>query len=258
MNSRPGIPTVDVLGVHLGVLTPERLLDEVTSMVLDNSHSFVTFTGVHGVMESRRDSTLQSIHNSAAIVAPDGMPMVWAARWAGIDGGQRCYGPDCMSMLCDLAAKEGWPIFLYGGKEGVPELLAERLVARFPGLIIAGTHSPPFRALTPPEVDAEVAMLNHSGARLVFVGLSTPKQERWMADRVGVLDANVLFGVGAAFDFHAGLVRQAPTWMQRSGLEWLFRLCVEPRRLAGRYLRNNPAFLYGVLRHRPRAIRSAN
>ncbi len=254
MTNRTGIPIVDVLGVHVGVLSPDVLVREVHSMVTEGQHAYVTFTGVHGVMESQRDPSLRTVFNNAAIAAPDGMPLVWAARWAGIEGGSRCYGPDCMVALCDLAAKEKWPIFLYGGKVGVPENLAERLCARFPELTIAGMHSPPFRSLTNEEIETEVAMINGSGARLVFVGLSTPKQDRWMADRVGALEANVLFGVGAAFDFHAGLVKQAPRWIQHSGLEWLFRLCVEPRRLAGRYLRNNPAFVLHIIRRRPRAV----
>lgn len=251
MTTRAGIPSVDVLGVRVAVLTPERLVDDVLAMVRTGIQEYVTFTGVHGVMESVRNPSLLAIHNRAAIVAPDGMPMVWAGRRAGIRGGSRCYGPDCMVSMCALAAREDWPVFLYGGKPGVPELLGTRLVEMVPGLTIAGTHSPPFRTLTDDEVRAEIALINGSGARLVFVGLSTPKQEVWMSERVGHIDANVLFGVGAAFDFHTGLVRQAPQWMQRMGLEWLFRVCMEPRRLAGRYLRNNPAFVARILRRPP-------
>jgi N-acetylglucosaminyldiphosphoundecaprenol N-acetyl-beta-D-mannosaminyltransferase len=123
-------------------------------------------------------------------------------------------------------------------------------------LQVAGVHSPPFRDLTADEVEAEIAMINSSRADLVWVGLSTPKQERWMAARRDALDAALLLGVGAAFDFHAGLVRQAPSWVQRAGLEWLFRLGMEPRRLWRRYLRNNPAFVWKVIRTRPTPIRS--
>jgi N-acetylglucosaminyldiphosphoundecaprenol N-acetyl-beta-D-mannosaminyltransferase len=159
-----------------------------------------------------------------------------------------------MLDMCALAAEENWPIFLYGGKEGVAHQLAERLVVKFPSLRIVGTLSPPFRPLTENEIAQEISEINASGARLVFVGIGTPKQDRWMASRIQHLDANVLFGVGAAFDFHTGLVRQAPRWMQRSGFEWLFRLATEPRRLAGRYLRNNPAFLIRILRHPPQRL----
>ena len=254
MSSRAGIPAVDVLGVHVGVLTPHRLVEEVRSMVEGDERGYVTFSGVHGVMESQRDASIKSIHNDAAIVCPDGMPLVWAGRRAGIAGGSRCYGPDCMLDVCALACERGWPIFLYGGKPGVAETLGRRLVERFPMLIVAGTHSPPFRSLTNDERRAEISLIDASGARLVFVGLSTPKQERWMSERTGVLAANVLFGVGAAFDFHSGLVRQAPRWMQRSGLDWVHRLFSEPRRLAKRYLVNNPAFIRRILTNPPRPV----
>ena len=254
MTSRSGIPAVDVLGIHVGVLTPERLLDEVTAIVEAGEHGYMTFSGVHGVMEAQRDPDLVAIHNDAAIVCPDGMPLVWAGRRAGIRGGARCYGPDCMLALCELASRHSWPIFLYGGKSGVPERLAARLVASFPSLLVAGTHSPPFRPLTDEERRVERSLIDASGARLVFVGLSTPKQERWMSENVGHLEANVLFGVGAAFDFHTGLVRQAPRWMQRSGLEWMHRLLTEPRRLAKRYLVNNPAYIRRILAHPPRLV----
>lgn len=253
MTRRSGIPIVNVLGVHIGVLTPDRLIQEVESMVAENQHGYISFAGVHGVMECQRDPSLMTVFNEAAIAAPDGMPMVWAARHAGVTGGSRCYGPDCMLMACRLAETKGWPIYLYGGKEGVASILATRLRSQFPNLHISGTHSPPFRPLTQSDVDDEIAMINNSGARLVFVGIGTPKQDRWMADRMASLQANVLFGVGAAFDFHAGMVRQAPKWMRNSGLEWLFRMMTEPRRLFGRYARNNPAFLWQIMRHRPRA-----
>lgn len=247
------VPKVDVLGISIGVLTPDRLMSEVESMVASGFHTYITFTGVHGVMECQRDPTLMEVFNSASIASPDGMPLVWAGRWAGLKMGSRCYGPECMLLACQLAASKRWPIFLYGGKPGVADLLAERLIEKFPGLQIVGTFSPPFRELSDEEIDTEVAMINASSARFVFVGISTPKQERWMAARVDSLDANVLFGVGAAFDFHAGLVSQAPRWMQRSGLEWLYRTFSEPRRLFWRYLRNNPVFILQILRRPPRA-----
>jgi N-acetylglucosaminyldiphosphoundecaprenol N-acetyl-beta-D-mannosaminyltransferase len=222
--------------------------------VEEGHHIYVTFTGVHGVMECQRDEDLRQVFNSAGISAPDGMPMVWAAKRARVDGGARCYGPDCMLDICSLAADESWPIFLYGGKEGVAHQLAERLILMFPKLQIAGTLTPPFRPPTQTEIEQEISQINASGARLVFVGIGTPKQDRWMAARLQELDANVLFGVGAAFDFHTGLLRQAPRWMQRCGLEWLFRLAMEPRRLAGRYLRNNPAFAIQILRRPPQRL----
>jgi len=150
------------------------------------------------------------------------------------------------------AVERGWSSFLYGGGPGTVDLLARRLTARLPGLQIAGAWTPPFRPLTPQEDADVVQRINDSGAELVWIGLSTPKQERWMAGHVGLLRSNAILGVGAAFDIHAGTVPQAPRWMQRSGLEWAYRLGREPRRLWRRYLRNNPAFVLGVLRHPPR------
>lgn len=203
-------------------------------------------------MESQRDAELLEIHNRAGMATPDGMPLVWAARYAGCRETTRVYGPDLMLAVCERAASEGWRSYFYGGAPGVADELAARLQDRFPGLAVAGTFSPPFRPLTDKESAEIVGRINDSGADLVWVGLSTPKQERWMADHRNALEAAVLLGVGAAFDFHTGRLRQAPSWMQGSGLEWVFRLAVEPRRLWRRYLRNNPAFVTRILRHPPR------
>jgi N-acetylglucosaminyldiphosphoundecaprenol N-acetyl-beta-D-mannosaminyltransferase len=164
---------------------------------------------------------------------------------------ERVYGPDLMLAVLALAAEREWSSFFYGGGPDVPELLAKRLTARFPGLRVAGTWSPPFRPLTPEEDQAVVERINRSRADLVWVGLSTPKQERWMAAHVGRVHAKALLGVGAAFDIHAGLLPQAPPWMQRSGLEWLYRLGREPTRLWRRYLGNNPRFVVEILRRPP-------
>jgi N-acetylglucosaminyldiphosphoundecaprenol N-acetyl-beta-D-mannosaminyltransferase len=245
------IPRVDVLGVGISAIDMEKAVAEITRWVDDGERHYVCVTGVHGVMESRRDPDLRRIHNASGLTTPDGMPMVWAGRRAGVAHMRRVYGPDLMLAVCALAAERGWSSFLYGGGSGVPEVLAERLTARFPGLRVAGSWSPPFRALTPDEDQAVVERINRSGADLVWVGLSTPKQERWMATHVGRLDAKALLGVGAAFDIHAGLLPQAPPWMQRSGLEWLYRLGREPTRLWRRYLRNNPRFVVEILRHPP-------
>lgn len=215
---------------------------------------YVCVTGVHGVMESQQDADLRAIHNRSGLTTPDGMPMVWAGRYAGLRDVDRVYGPDLMLALCAVGVDRGWRMYFYGGKEGVPDQLAARLSRLYPGLKVAGTYSPPFRRLSADEDAAIVAMINDSGADIVWVGLSTPKQERWMAAHIGRLDAFALLGVGAAFDFHAGLVRQAPKWMQRSGLEWLFRLSQEPRRLWRRYLANNPRFVAKILRSPPQII----
>jgi N-acetylglucosaminyldiphosphoundecaprenol N-acetyl-beta-D-mannosaminyltransferase len=215
---------------------------------------YVCVTGVHGVMECRADPELREIHNRSGLTTPDGMPMVWAGRRAGASWMERVYGPDLMLAVLERAVGRGWSSYFYGGKEGVPELLAERLTARFPGLRVAGTYSPPFRPLTPDEDEALVERINTANPDLVWVGLSTPKQERWMAAHVGRLTAPVLLGVGAAFDIHAGTLRQAPSWMRRSGLEWAYRLYREPRRLWRRYASNNPRFVLAILRRPPQPI----
>jgi len=161
-----------------------------------------------------------------------------------------------MSAVLARAVERGWSSFFYGGAPGTARLLADRLTTRHPGLQVAGTSTPPFRPLTPEEDADVVRAINDSGAQLVWVGLSTPKQELWMAEHVRRLRANALFGVGAAFDLHAGIVAQAPPWMQRSGLEWTYRLGREPRRLWRRYLRNNPSFVLKIVAHPPRLVQS--
>ncbi|GAB3223858.1 WecB/TagA/CpsF family glycosyltransferase [Glycomyces halotolerans] len=242
---------VDVLGVGVSTINQSMALAEITRWIDSGERHYVCVTGVHGVMESQRDPELKAIHNASGLTTPDGMPMVWAGRKAGAEWMDRVYGPDLMLKVLERGAERGWSSFLYGGKDGVPELLAKKLSERIPGLKIAGTYSPPFRPLTEAE-DAEIVeRINDSGAQLVWVGLSTPKQERWMAAHRDRLSAPAMFGVGAAFDFHAGLVPQAPPWMQRNGLEWLFRLVKEPRRLWRRYLRNNPAYLRAIRRNPP-------
>jgi N-acetylglucosaminyldiphosphoundecaprenol N-acetyl-beta-D-mannosaminyltransferase len=247
-----GPPRVDVLGVTISCLTLGAAVEEVTGWVDRGEHRYVCVTGVHGVMESQRDPQLLPIHNASGLTTPDGMPMVWAAWWAGRHDVRRVYGPDLMLALLGRAVERGWSSYLYGGGPGTADLLAHRLTAQIPGLQIAGTWTPPFRPLTPEEDADVVRRINDSGAQLVWVGLSTPKQERWMAEHEGRVRANALLGVGAAFDIHAGTLPQAPDWMQRSGLEWAYRLGREPRRLWRRYLRNNPAFVLGMLRHPPR------
>ncbi|CAN5151059.1 WecB/TagA/CpsF family glycosyltransferase [soil metagenome] len=239
--------TVNILGVEVSSVNLNMTLAAIDRWIYTREQGYICITGVHGVMESSRDESLRDIHNCAGLVVPDGMPLVWINRLRGKHHVDRVYGPDLTLACCELSVARGYRHFFYGGNEGVPELLAERLTQRFPGLQVAGTYSPPFRPLTPAEDDAIVSQINDSGADIVWVGLSTPKQERWMHDHMGRLKAPVMIGVGAAFDFHAGLKKQAPYWMQRSGLEWFFRLVTEPRRLWRRYLINNPAFLWGML-----------
>ncbi len=239
---------VDVLGVRVSAIDMPAALATLGRWVARGERHYVCVTGVHGVMESLRDPALRGIHNAAGLVTPDGMPLVWLGRAAGMEHMRRVYGPDLLAAVCGRSVAAGWRHYLYGGADGVPELLAERLRARYPGLEVVGTYSPPFRPLTPEEDEAVVDRINAADPHFVWVGLSTPKQERWMAAHRAALRAPALLGVGAAFDFAAGLKRQAPRWMQRSGLEWAFRLATEPGRLGRRYLVNNPLFIWHVAR----------
>jgi N-acetylglucosaminyldiphosphoundecaprenol N-acetyl-beta-D-mannosaminyltransferase len=196
---------------------------------------YVCVVPAHAIMDYRRDPDLLRIANEAGMVTPDGMAIVWLLRLMGHRDVERVYGPDLMLAVCQRSLQTGWQHFFYGGGPGVAQDLARRLKERFPELAVAGTYTPPFRPLTPDEDRAVIEQIRASGADIVWVGISTPKQERWMADHVGKVGAPVLIGVGAAFDFLSGHKPQAPRWMQRSGLEWLFRLGTEPRRLWRRY-----------------------
>lgn len=241
---------VDVLGVDVSPIDIPTALTCIDRWITRREPNYVCVSGVHGVMESQRDPDLRAIHNRAGLVTPDGMPLVWLCRRAGYRETRRVYGPDLLLAACERFLTTGARHFFYGGAEGVADLLARRLSERYPGLALAGTYSPPFRPLTEDEDVAVIRRIDDSEADIVWVGLSTPKQERWMAAHVGQVAAPVLIGVGAAFDFHAGLKKQAPRWMQRAGLEWLYRLLQEPRRLGPRYLVNNPKFVASLFANR--------
>jgi N-acetylglucosaminyldiphosphoundecaprenol N-acetyl-beta-D-mannosaminyltransferase len=202
----------------------------------------IAFLTVHSLMSAVFDPSYRAVLNSMDIDATDGMPLVWALRSFGFRKQERVYGPDLMLALCGQAAKLGYPVFLYGGRTDVLTVLQRNLTKRFPGLQIADAYAPPFRTLTPEEDRHCIQQILNSAAKLVFVGIGTPKQDRWMSEHSSKLPGVVMLGVGAAFDFHAGRVRQAPVWMQQKGLEWFFRLLMEPRRLWKRYLLN-PLFL---------------
>ncbi len=238
----------NVLGVGISSINMNLALSVIDGWITRRESKYVTITGVHGVMESQANEDIRNIHNRAGMVTPDGMPLVWLGRYNKHKNVNRVYGPDLMLEICAQSLAKGYRHYLYGGNEGVPEILKSKLEEKFPGIQIVGTYSPPFRALSDAEDDAIVQSIKSTKPDIVWVGLSTPKQERWMAKHVDRLDVPALIGVGAAFDFHAGLKKQAPSWMQKSGLEWLFRLSTEPRRLWRRYFRNNPVFLFLILR----------
>jgi N-acetylglucosaminyldiphosphoundecaprenol N-acetyl-beta-D-mannosaminyltransferase len=234
---------VNVLGVGVSVLNLQTALAAIAAAVRDRRKGYVCVTGVHGVMEAQGDAAFRDILNHAFLCTPDGMPMVWAGKLAGQSEMRRVYGPDLMLDVCAWSESSGAKHFFYGGAEGVAEQLAQKLKEKFPKLNVAGTFTPPFRALNADEQKKLADQVSAARPDIFWVGLSTPKQERFMVEFLPKLDATLMIGVGAAFDFHSGRVKQAPRWMQRCGLEWFHRLCSEPRRLWRRYFRNNPLFV---------------
>jgi len=237
------LPRLNLFGVCVTPQTLSEAVARINGWIERGGRTYVCVTGVHGIIESRRDVRIREIHNAAGMVTTDGMPLVWLSRRRGFPEAERVYGPDLLLACCAAFLPKRRRHFFFGGAPGVAERLASRLSERFPGLEVAGCFSPPFTPPTPAEDEAIVRRLNGAGADIVWVGLSTPKQEQWMAEHRNRLQSPVLIGVGAAFDFHAGLKPQAPRWIQRGGLEWLFRLLCEPRRLGKRYLVNNAWFL---------------
>ncbi len=216
--------------------------DRIGDWVAQGVSCYVVAANVHLVMSGYWNQSYQKIINQAALVTPDGMPLVLGLRLLGIQKQTRVYGPDLMLAWCERAAKDQIPVFFYGGTSSMLDKLTQSLQDKFPGLAIAGSYSPPFRVLTEQEEEEIRQKIQSTGAPVIFVGLGCPKQEEWMARQQGKLSA-VMIGVGAAFSFHSGEVSQAPRWMMKIGLEWLYRLIMEPRRLWKRYLFTNPAFV---------------
>src|ERR1700690_862846 len=241
------LPRVNILGVGVNAINMPQAVDLVSSAVAQGRKGYVCVTGVHGIMEAQKDPAFRTILNRSMLTTPDGMPTVWVGRLNAYSQMRRVYGPDFMLEVCSVSVARGYTHFLYGGVDGVADRLKSELTKKFPGLNVVGTYTPPFRPLNASEnadLQATIAKLRPD---FFWVGLSTPKQERFMAEYLPKLDAKVMVGVGAAFDFMSGRVKQAPRWMQRSGLEWFYRLCQEPRRLAKRYFRNNPLFALKIL-----------
>jgi N-acetylglucosaminyldiphosphoundecaprenol N-acetyl-beta-D-mannosaminyltransferase len=236
----------DVLGVKVSAIDMAGAVELAVHAIERVGAGYICFAGVHGVMEAQRDPELREIFNRAAIVAPDGMPMTWVGRLQGYRNMDRVFGPDFLLKMCQVSVDRGYRNFLYGGKPGVAEMLRANLQHKFPGLQIAGTYTPPFRALYADEVAHLVARIRQTKPHILWIGVNTPKQERFMAQFVGRLDVPLMAGVGAAFDYHTGAIRDCSSWIKRAGLQWLHRLVQEPRRLWRRYLINNPAFLWQI------------
>ncbi|MDX6650846.1 MAG: N-acetylglucosaminyldiphosphoundecaprenol N-acetyl-beta-D-mannosaminyltransferase [Solirubrobacteraceae bacterium] len=251
VGAAPPLPgTVEVLGVPLALTDYNRTMDWMDATIAARRRAYVIPAAVHAVMVAQEDpETREAVLGPGALSVPDGQPLVWAMKLLGHRDASRVYGPELMARYCARAAHTGTRMFLYGGRnQGALVQLALNLRRRYPGIKIVGGYSPPFRELDDEDRAGILEEINRSRADIVWVGIGQPKQEKWMARMHASLDAPVLVGVGAAFDFHAGLVSQAPVWMQSVGLEWVYRLVQEPRRLWRRYARYNPRFVLGFAR----------
>lgn len=245
---------VDILGVRVSAVNMEQAIDRLVRHIDEEKRGYVCVTDVNALLHACQDPELCRIFNTSTMTVPDGVPLVWAGRSAGADWMGRVCGPDLMPALLSVAAEHKWSSYFLGGAPHVAEEMIEKFKRTIPDLEIAGWQSPPFRDLSPVEEAAMIREINDSGAQIVWVGLGAPKQERWMDHYRGQLTASLLVGVGGAFDMHAGRVKRAPRWIQRSGLEWAYRLAQEPGRLWKRYTRNVPVFALALLRQAPKIM----
>lgn len=237
---------VDILGVNVSAIDMDHAVYDADQWIRSGKSGYACVTSVHGVMEAQRDPSFRRILNDGVMNLPDGMPLVWIGKLQGAEHIERVFGPDFLTEMCRISVARGYRHFLYGGAQGVAHELKESLELKFPGIAIVGTYTPPFRPLNKDEERDVLAQIRSSRADVVWIGLSTPKQERFMAQFAHRLRVPLLVGVGAAFDYHTGRVRDCPPWVKRSGLQWLHRLLQDPRRLWRRYLRNNPAFIWKI------------
>jgi N-acetylglucosaminyldiphosphoundecaprenol N-acetyl-beta-D-mannosaminyltransferase len=228
-------PRVNILGTCVSAINMTQALETIGEWLARRTSHYVCVTPAHVIMDGFRNPATRGWINRAGLATPDGMGVVWLLKIRGYRSVARVYGPDLVLKTCARFLPDRRRHFFYGGEPGVPEQLALRLSARFPGLQIAGTFSPPFRPPTPAEDEAAIQRINDSRADILWIGIGSPKQEQWMAEHAGKVNAPATIGVGAAFDFLSGRKRQAPAWIQSAGLEWLFRLVSEPRRLWRRY-----------------------
>jgi N-acetylglucosaminyldiphosphoundecaprenol N-acetyl-beta-D-mannosaminyltransferase len=236
----------NILGVGVHAVNMREAVEVIESTIECGEKGYVCLSGVHGIMEARRDTELRSIVNRALLVAPDGMPTVWLGWLQGLRSMRRVFGPDLMMQVCRRSVEKGYTHFLYGGNPLVADQLKQRLELAFPGIRIVGTYTPPFRALSRKEGVQIRKRFSHLKPDITWVGLGTPKQDKFMATYISQLDTRVMIGVGAAFDMHTGRIRDCPQWMKPVGLQWLHRLWQEPSRLWRRYIYYNPLFLFHV------------
>lgn len=248
INESTSYPRFDILGVKISAINIFQALKTIENWIQTKEAHYICVTPAHGIMECQRNPRLLSIFNSSGLTTPDGMVIVWLLKLNGFRNVSRVYGPDLMRAVCRYSAETAnYRHFLYGGAPGVAQKLSKRLSTLYPGINIVGTHTPPFRELTESEENEITDKINRAKADIVWVGISTPKQELWMASHLGRINAPVLIGVGAAFDFLAGTKREAPKWIQKIGMQWMFRFVMEPKRLWRRYA-EYPYFVWLVAR----------
>ncbi|WP_213805482.1 WecB/TagA/CpsF family glycosyltransferase [Granulicella sp. dw_53] len=237
-------PRANVLGIGVDAVDMEQALVRIEEELQLKRKGYVCLVGVHGVMEAQRDAAIANIFRNAALALPDGMPTVWVGRHQGHVNMERVAGPDLMLEVMRGERFRNATHFLCGGKDGVAEELREQLMSRYPFLKIVGTYTPPFGPMSLKQEKEFVTMIGNARPSIVWVGISTPKQDRFMNHYLPLLDTTLMFGVGAAFDFHTGRISDCPEWIKQAGLQWFDRLLQDPRHLWKRYLRNNPAFLF--------------
>lgn len=240
------IPRANVLGVGISAINMAQALSLFESWLGNGVKGYVCVTGVHGVMEAQKDSDLRRILNESLLTTPDGMPTVWIGKFQGFRKMERVFGPELMSEICRSSVKNGYSHFFYGGRPGVADQLKSVLTKRFSGLRVVGTYTPPFGPLRREEENRVFELVSKTKPDIFWVGLSTPKQERFMAQYCQRFPSRLMVGVGAAFDLHTGLIKDAPAWVKNAGMQWLHRLTQDPRRLWKRYLVNNPKFLWKI------------
>lgn len=239
--------TFELLDVKISAVNLDLAGKKIASWIKERYKGYVCVAPVSTVVDARRSPEYRDIVNRAEMVTPDGMPVAWLGRSKGFSEVDRTYGPDLMLKLCEMGQRPGWRHFFYGGTDEVCDKLVRSLKERFPEMIVAGTFAPPYMPKAEQLGEDLAGRINVARPDILWVGLGSPKQDYWMAINRQVLEVPVMIGIGAAFDFHAGCKPQAPYWMQRSGLEWLFRLCCEPRRLWRRYLVGNFLFVFWIL-----------
>jgi N-acetylglucosaminyldiphosphoundecaprenol N-acetyl-beta-D-mannosaminyltransferase len=239
-------PYADVLGVRVEALNMAMALAHIHNALAARRKGYVCMAGVHGIMEAQRHSDVRRAFANAFLSLPDGMPTVWVGRLQGLSWMQRVAGPDLMLEVFRRRELAGFTHFLYGGKPGVAQMLSDNLTRRFPWARVVGTYTPPFRELSFAEEQRLVAKVRRLQPSIIWVGISSPRQELFMHRYLPMLDTTLMFGVGAAFDFHTGRIRDCAGWIKRAGLQWLHRLIQDPRHLLWRYARNNPAFVWQI------------